>query len=1137
MSNRPFITCFALILSFLPLLDAATASNATELETEIIAANASGAATTTINITDPITDAQLVPVFQPLHADLVLKSVSDKNIIIQSNVAGIQRRISGSGAFRGFFARTPTTSAGTFTIKDIIIDGATAKGGNGGGVRGGGGLGAGGGLFLNTKSKVILNNVTFKDCTATGGNGGGGAAAFPGGGGGGGFRGNGGSTVGSAGGGGGGFSGTGGTSGDGGGGGGGGFTRVGGTLGGTGGAGGTFARGGGGGGGVFSGGSAGGTSPGGGAGGAGSGGNGLPNSGTIGGGGGSGTFPGNTGGPGSAGAGGGGGSGATGAGGGGGGSSGAGGGAGGAGESGFGGGGGGGGSTGGAGGKGAFGGGGGGGGSFTGVGGDGFAVGTDNFGGGGGGGKIGGAGGVAGGGGGGGGTGSGGVGGFGGGGGASGPSSGSSVAGGFGGGAGGFGSGAVTGAGGGGGAMGAAIFLQAKTNGDDGSTLTIQNAISFSGSTLNLGTGANVGLVDLGTDIFMMAGCSIVVENLATNSTVPNPIISNVAQASPAIPDKTQGGITLDTGNTAIFTLTGANTYTGVTTVNSGTLHVDGSIITPVIVTGGTFGGTDTTLVAGVVPNSGNLNVSGGIVAPGGDNAFGTMTVGGTLTFTGGGLFDAEVDSVGNTDKIIVTGTATLSELGTLVVQSAVGNFIKGERVTILTADTVVGKFGSEVVPFTPHGSPLFEVLYPPFSSSGSQTVQLLVLDNILFLDQTIASGNPQKVVSYIWSLAGVDPNTGQSFTEDEGAELFGQIENIPSVIDPNSDLAFVIEVLGLLSDKEVNKALNLMHPAGFGSLEWLNMTSNSQVMSIFAQHLFELPCSPRGCRNLKEKGRKNDAWVQPFGVWHDQSQRGELRGVNSESAGVVLGYDRCFPHFFVGGGAGYTYTNFRWNGSAGKGRVDQVYAGVYGSYFIDYFAVDLSTMIGGNYYDVKRNIAFFAPGHPTAFVNRRAKSHHTGVQWTNHLGLTGDFSPLGIPLQIIGNVDHFFLKQERFKESGAGGINLDVRKKVSNMLRTELGLNTAIDFTFVGGCWAPYFRVSWVTKTPLSSSSHRSSFRKKRGTFAVSATSKGVNQIAPGMGIKFTKDNGFSFLLDARAELNGKMKSYFADMRMDYAF
>jgi len=679
--------------------------------------------------------------------------------------------------------------------------------------------------------------------------------------------------------------------------------------------------------------------------------------------------------------------------------------------------------------------------------------------------------------------------------------------------------------------MGGAIFLQGNTTFplilDDGAKLTIKTAISFSGSTLIAGTGGASGS-ELGIDIFMMSGSLITITDLTSDCSFVNPIISNLGVGGGTT---TFNGLTLDTDNTTIFTLNGANTYTGTTTVISGTLHVDGSVITPVLVTGGVFGGTDTILLtdASMPTTSGNLTATGGIVAPGGEGLFGTLTVGRDLDFSaGGGFLDAEVDSVTNTDEIFVTGKAKLG--GTLSVEAAVGNFCIGQTITILTAGKVIGTFdddSSQVPSF-------FRVNYLPTE------VQLEVIAPDLFEGKKIASGNARHVANYIIYLVTDGASGGpDSVTLDSGFGIgFGDNEPLlPDTLDPNSDLAFVIEAIGILSDEKLNKALNLLHPAGFGSLEWINMTNNSHVMSIFAQHLFELPCSPRGCRALKDKGRKNNLWMQPFGIWNRQDKLGQLRGMDAESAGVVLGYDRCFPHFYVGGGTGYTYTNFRWNGAAGKGSIDQVYGGVYGSYFRDYFVVDLSTMVGGNFYHVRRNIFFSAPLHPGALLNRVARSNNTAIQWTNHLGLTGELNPIGIPLQIIGNIDHFYIHQPRFRESGAKSINLDVRTKISNMLRTELGLNSAINFTFVGGCWSPYFRVSWVAKTPLSSSTYRSSFRKQRGTFAVNTTSKGINQIAPAMGIKITKGNGFSLQLDGRAELSGRMQTYFADMRIDYAF
>nr|NGX51273.1 hypothetical protein [Chlamydiota bacterium] len=210
MKAPTFIVFFSLLQTFVFLSKALSVSGAVALDGAINSANTGG--TPTIDITANITDAQLVPFFEPLHASDVLTSVTgtaDQDFTIQSDVAGTVRTLSGSGDYRGFFALKPTTSTVKVTIIDLEIMGAKAEGGTGAAGRGGGGIGAGGGLFLNSGAKVTLDNVRFTDCNATGGSGRG-AGIQGGGGGGGGFARNG--DVGSTGGGGGGgFNGKGGS--------------------------------------------------------------------------------------------------------------------------------------------------------------------------------------------------------------------------------------------------------------------------------------------------------------------------------------------------------------------------------------------------------------------------------------------------------------------------------------------------------------------------------------------------------------------------------------------------------------------------------------------------------------------------------------------------------------------------------------------------------------------------------------------------------------------------------------------------------------------------------------------------------------------------------------------------------------
>jgi autotransporter-associated beta strand protein len=111
-------------------------------------------------------------------------------------------------------------------------------------------------------------------------------------------------------------------------------------------------------------------------------------------------------------------------------------------------------------------------------------------------------------------------------------------------------------------------------------------------------------------------------------------------------------GGSLTKSGSGTLNLTGTNTYTGDTTVNAGTLRVNGSIASSLttINSGATLGGNGTV---------GDLTINnGGHLAPG--NSIGTITVNGNLTFASGSTYEVEVSPTG-ADLTTVTGSATLA--------------------------------------------------------------------------------------------------------------------------------------------------------------------------------------------------------------------------------------------------------------------------------------------------------------------------------------------------------------------------------------------------------------------------------------------------------------------------------------------
>lgn len=144
---------------------------------------------------------------------------------------------------------------------------------------------------------------------------------------------------------------------------------------------------------------------------------------------------------------------------------------------------------------------------------------------------------------------------------------------------------------------------------------------------------------------------------------------------SGVIADGGVGGALVKVG-TGTLTLSGTNTYTGATTVNTGALEVDGSIATSSLLTvnnGGTLIGTGTV---------GNTQInSGGAFAPGTAGMPGTsMTISGNLALQSGAIYQVYLNP-STTTSVNVTGTGSLA--GTVDAVIAPGNYVT-KQYTIL---------------------------------------------------------------------------------------------------------------------------------------------------------------------------------------------------------------------------------------------------------------------------------------------------------------------------------------------------------------------------------------------------------------------------------------------------------------------
>jgi autotransporter-associated beta strand protein len=148
-------------------------------------------------------------------------------------------------------------------------------------------------------------------------------------------------------------------------------------------------------------------------------------------------------------------------------------------------------------------------------------------------------------------------------------------------------------------------------------------------------------------------------------------------------------GVTADGGlkklGVGTLSLSGANTYTGPTTVSNGTLAVNGSITSPVTVqNGGTLAGS------GSVNGTVTVN-SGASITPGAVGVIGTLTASSNITLNGTTII--EVNKSSGLNDFLVSSSGSITYGGTLSVTNLAGSYANGDAFKIFDATNYTGSF------------------------------------------------------------------------------------------------------------------------------------------------------------------------------------------------------------------------------------------------------------------------------------------------------------------------------------------------------------------------------------------------------------------------------------------------------------
>ena len=468
-------------------------------------------------------------------------------------------------------------------------------------------------------------------------------------------------------------------------------------------------------------------------------------------------------------------------------------------------------------------------------------------------------------------------------------------------------------------------------------------------------------------------------------------------------------------------TYTGTSVSSGITAVDEGTLSVNGSIenSTSNVSVGATLEGIGT---IGGINNSGT-------VAPG--NSIGTLTVSGNTVFNSNSILVIEVDTAGNSDKIISSGSVAID--GTLRVSPSSGSYTGNNTYTFLTGSSISGTF-SNITVLSCSGT-----VTPTYNS----TSVTFTLSNC----STGASYNRDSITSYVNDLSA------------------------------SGDLSSFINSLNSLSGRAYNNSIETLDYHSYGAvLSVLRNNSQNIIDNIIARALY----------------RKNNLgwWSDVYGEAGNRRSLTNLNtpGYDYTSLGTAIGYSKSNQ-----GDLDTLYFNYnRGSLKLNKDEGSSNYESFVLSYlklmaFSDNKKFTYTGSFGITTVDSSRHIKLTS-------LNRIASSNHnvftldaSGSYSLDNLTFLNNNYSLRFDSGLWAS------HSESFSETGANSVNLHVNNK--NVVNTRFGINVIKHFNqfynlkpslMIGYNVSKYINGSSITQSFVGNSSFNTKYDQDTNNHAL---------------------------------------------------
>ncbi|MDR2983148.1 MAG: autotransporter domain-containing protein [Puniceicoccales bacterium] len=433
-----------------------------------------------------------------------------------------------------------------------------------------------------------------------------------------------------------------------------------------------------------------------------------------------------------------------------------------------------------------------------------------------------------------------------------------------------------------------------------------------------------------------------------------------------------------------------------------------------------------TSRLAGKMTIDGNVHLaSGAVLAPG--NSPGTIAINGNLTLSPGTVYEAELASATDYDKLVVSGTATVNGAGLKLI--SLGGYAPSPGTTIAILNAEGGITGD-----------FMEV-------SGSWAALGLTLEK---------SADGKGFAIKISQGSFIQP------VQTKGQSAIGGALNGIVAVAPGSPL--IAKLNQFTSTEQLSSAIASLSPQVYQ--RWFENTvyGDQALMRTVEDHLASVAHAPAAFwkqqATRETNGDSNTLLPSPqANLWAQfihretnyDAQDGDIPGADGSSNGVVLGADLVpFDGFNVG--LLFAYTSERINLSPGsKSKIDHFVPAVYARY--GYGGLFVDGMFGWGFSDGTSDRATFDGtassdnDQQDRFVSGRIgyEARLRALQVTPYLG-----------------VQHIRWTSDSFTEHGTSDANLHVNDQAGESLSTRLGASFAIDLPVAQFTLTPKLDAAW---------------------------------------------------------------------------